>query len=68
MTKDEKTKLQECTAAVDKSSKRLKCTSITLIVLGVVGIFGSIGHGLFARHIVEKVITEGPPHMREKHH
>jgi hypothetical protein len=47
---------------VDAQAKRVKCSSITLIVLGLVGVCGSFIHGFGARHIAEMMMKGPPPH------
>ena len=51
--------IQEATDAVTKSQKRLKCTSYTLMVLGLLGVITSFVHGFGARGIAEKIVNKG---------
>ena len=41
---------------VDAQAKRVKCSSITLIVLGFIGLAGSFCHGFGARYIAERIM------------
>jgi hypothetical protein len=45
----------------DTYSRRLKCTSITLIAIGAVGMLSAIGHAIGSRHAAERMIAQ-PPH------
>jgi uncharacterized BrkB/YihY/UPF0761 family membrane protein len=51
--------IKDATDAVDKSKKRLKCTSYTLMVLGAIGVIVSFVHGFGARGIAEKIVNKG---------
>jgi len=51
--------IKDATDAVTKSQKRLKCTSYTLMVLGLIGVVVSCVHGFGARGIAEKIVNKG---------
>jgi len=53
---------------VDAQAKKVKCSSISLIVLGLIGVVGSFVHGFGARHIAEMMMKGPPPHHKGGHH
>lgn len=48
-------KLTAAQARVDKYKKRVKCTSYTLMIVGVLGMIGSLYAQFNARHVVSRV-------------
>jgi len=61
-------KLKDAKANVDKYQKRVKCTSITLILIGVIGMCASLYHSFNAKHEAMMMINFPKPHHGGKHH
>jgi hypothetical protein len=51
---------------VTKRVKRMKCTSWTLAILGVLGLGVSLVHSFGARNIAEKIIQEHQKHPQKE--